>query len=65
MSNKTPAETGKRDPDSHKGSVEGDRPEDRQQANRQGDGIDAEGLPDDPVATTEDVVGANADKSQG
>ena len=53
------------DPDIHKGAIEGDRPTDEQNANPHGDGVDAEGLPDDPVAIAEDVEGANADKTQG
>ena len=65
MSNQTVRSGSARDPDRHKGSLEGDRPEDRQQANPHGDGLDAEGMPDDPVAITEDVVGANEDESQG
>jgi hypothetical protein len=53
------------DPDWHKGALEGDRPDDPQHANRHGDGIDDRGLPDDPVAIAEDVVGANEDETQG
>lgn len=54
------------DTDDHIGAVEGDRPNDRpQQGNPHGDGVNDQGLPDDPVATCEDVIGANADKSQG
>jgi hypothetical protein len=53
------------DPDSHKGAVEGDQPTDAQQGNPHGDGVDANGLPNDPVATAEDRIGANEDKSQG
>jgi len=53
------------DPDEHKGAIEGDRPGDEQIGNPNGDGINEEGLPDDPVATAEDVEGANEDKSQG
>jgi hypothetical protein len=54
------------DTDEHLGAVEGDRPTDRpQQGNPHGDGIDEQGLPDDPVATCEDVIGANEDKTQG
>jgi hypothetical protein len=53
------------DPDIHKGAIEGDRPGDEQQGNPNGDGIDDQGLPDDPVATAEDELGANEDKSQG
>jgi hypothetical protein len=53
------------DPDIHKGAVEGDQPTDEQHFNRQGDGIDENGLPDDPVAIAEDEVGANVDETQG
>jgi hypothetical protein len=53
------------DPDVHKGAIEGDRPNDEQQFNPHGDGVDDNGLPDDPVAIAEDVIGANEDKSQG
>jgi hypothetical protein len=54
------------DPDTHKGVVEGDRPTDPlQQGNPHGDGLDGNGLPDDPVATAEDQIGANEDESQG
>jgi hypothetical protein len=53
------------DPAAHKGAVEGDRPTDVQQGNPNGDGVDENGLPDDPVAIAEDVEGANEDESQG
>jgi hypothetical protein len=53
------------DTDEHLGAVEGDRPSDTQQGNPHGDGVNEEGLPDDPVATCEDVIGANEDKTQG
>ena len=53
------------DPDAHKGAIDGDRPNDEQQGNPHGDGVDENGLPDDPIAICEDVLGANADKSQG
>ena len=53
------------DPDVHKGVIEGDRPTDEQQSNPNGDGVNEEGLPDDPVATAEDAIGANEDESQG
>ena len=52
--------------DEHIGAVEGDRPTDKpQQGNPHGDGLDDQGLPDDPVAVCEDVLGANVDKTQG
>ncbi len=49
----------------HIGAVEGDRPSDVQQGNPHGDGLDDEGLPNDPVATCEDVIGANVDGTEG
>ena len=61
----TMADKQKDDPAAHKGAVEGDRPTDKQQSNPNGDGIDANGMPNDPVATAEDQAGANADKTQG
>ena len=51
--------------DEHLGAVEGDRSTDPQQGNPNGDGLDDQGMPDDPVAICEDVLGANQDKSQG
>ncbi len=53
------------DPDDHKGAIEGDRPEDEQIGNPNGDGVNDEGMPDDPVATAEDEIGANEDNTQG
>lgn len=54
-----------KDNDIHKGAVEGDRPEDEQQGNPNGTGINSEGLPDDPIATSEDKIGANEDGTEG
>jgi hypothetical protein len=56
---------GRRDPDLHRGAIEGDRPGDRQQWNRNAPGLDARGLPDDGLAMAEDAIGANEDESQG
>jgi len=53
------------DSDSHKGAIEGDRPTDEQIGNPHGPGVDEEGLPDDPVATAEDKIGANEDETEG
>jgi hypothetical protein len=53
------------DQDVHKGAVEGDRPSDEQFGNPNGPGVDDDGLPNDPVATAEDAVGANEDESEG
>lgn len=53
------------DQDAHKGAIEGDRPQDEQHYNPHGDGVDDDGLPDDPVAVAEDAEGANVDETQG
>ena len=53
------------DPDIHKGAIQGDRPTDEQQGNPSGEGIDQNGMPNDPVATAQDRIGANEDGSQG
>jgi hypothetical protein len=53
------------DQDIHKGAIEGDKPTDEQIGNPHGDGIDDQGLPDDPIAIAEDVEGANEDGTQG
>jgi len=53
------------DNDIHKGAIEGDRPGDEQQGNPHGTGLDDEGLPDDPIATSEDKIGANEDGTEG
>jgi len=53
------------DPDAHKGAIEGDRPSDEQLGNPHGDGLNEDGLPDDPIAIAEDQIGANEDESQG
>jgi hypothetical protein len=53
------------DPDLHKGAVEGDRPQDPQQGNPNGPGVNDQGLPNDPIASAEDKIGANEDESQG
>jgi hypothetical protein len=60
------AEKQKKDQDVHKGAIEGDRPTDvEQMGNPHGGGIDEEGMPDDPVATAQDEIGANEDESEG
>jgi hypothetical protein len=54
------------DPDQNKGAVEGDRPTDKQQSNKNAAGaLDGDGMPKDSVAIAEDVIGANADDTQG
>jgi hypothetical protein len=53
------------DPAAHKGAIEGDRPADEQNVENKGDGVDNQGLPNDPVATAQDKEGANADETQG
>ena len=53
------------DPDSHKGAIERDRPTDEQHGNPSGDGVDKNGMPNDPIATAQDAIGANEDGSEG
>jgi hypothetical protein len=54
-----------RDGDEHLGAVEGERATDPQPGNTNAPGINAEGLPNDPIATCEDALGANVDESEG
>jgi hypothetical protein len=54
------------DQDKSKGAVEGDRPTDKQQGNENADQpLGADGKPVDRIAIAEDVIGANADQTQG
>ena len=53
------------DPDEHKGALEGVRPTDPGQGNANAPGLDENGLPNDPVAICEDVLGANEDGTEG
>jgi len=54
------------DPDHDKGAVEGDRPTDKQQSNKNAAGaLDGDGMPKNRIAIAEDVIGANADHTQG
>ena len=54
------------DPDQDKGAVEGDHVTDKQPGNRNAQrALDSNGLPKDRKAIAEDVVGANADETQG
>jgi hypothetical protein len=52
--------------DEHMGAVEGDRADDQpNEGNPNGPGVDSNGMPNDPIATYEDAVGANVDGSEG
>jgi hypothetical protein len=54
------------DAEDHIGAVEGDRPTDNpNQGNRNAPALDENGLPNDPVAICEDVIGANVDGTEG
>jgi hypothetical protein len=53
------------DPDVHKGAVESDRPSEETNVDDRPAGIDANGMPNDPVATAQDRVGAHNDNSEG
>lgn len=48
------------------GAVEGDRPTDRpNQGNPNAPGVDGQGMPNDPVGTAQDRIGANQDEAEG
>jgi hypothetical protein len=51
--------------DEHLGAVEGDRASDPQRGNPNAPALDEQGLPADPVAICEDVLGANTDQTEG
>jgi hypothetical protein len=53
------------DGDDHMGAVEGDKATDKQQGNENATALDDAGLPVDPLAICEDVLGANIDGSEG
>ena len=53
------------DADNHMGAVEGDRATDTQQGNANAPALNDQGLPDDKVAICQDVIGANADETEG
>ena len=50
------------DNDSHKGAQEDDRPGPERSSHP---GLDANGLPNDPIAIAQDALGADVDRSQG
>jgi hypothetical protein len=49
----------------HLGAVEGDRPTDPQPGNQNAPALNDNGQPNDPVKICEDVIGANADGTEG
>lgn len=55
----------RRNPDLHRGALEGDRPGDPQQWNHNAPALDERGWPADPVAIAQDVIGANEDETEG
>ncbi len=54
----------KRDPDAHKGAIEGDRIDDEQHGNRNAPALDEDGRPRATTAIAEERVGANLDDSE-
>ena len=60
-----PAAGNGHDQDEQKGAIEGDRPTDPGQGNANAPALDENGMPDDPVAICEDVLGANEDGTEG
>ena len=56
----------RRDPDLHRGALEGDRPGDPQQWNRRAPpALDERGWPRDLIAIAQDSIGAREDDSEG
>ncbi|MCC7418515.1 MAG: 6-phosphogluconolactonase [Acidobacteria bacterium] len=53
-----------RDPDLHKGAIQGDRLGDEQQGNANAPALDASGMPAGPIAMAEDRIGANVDDGE-
>jgi hypothetical protein len=53
------------DPAAHKGAIESDRPSEETNVDDRHEGVDDNGMPNDPIATAQDVIGANEDESQG
>jgi hypothetical protein len=53
-----------KDPDEGKGAVESGTPPEGAQGTRT-PGLDEAGLPNDPIAIEQDMLGANEDESQG
>jgi hypothetical protein len=61
-----PGATKQTDQDESKGAVEGDHRTDKQQGNENADQpLGADGQPTNRIAIAEDVIGANADNTQG
>jgi hypothetical protein len=55
----------RKDPDEGKGAVEGGTLPDGGLGNPNAPGLDEAGLPNDPIAIEQDMLGANEDESQG
>jgi hypothetical protein len=53
------------DPAIHKGAIESDRPSQETNVDDRPSGVDGNGMPNDPVATAQDRIGAREDESEG
>jgi len=53
------------DPAAHQGAIESDRPSQETNVDDRPEGVDSNGLPNDPVATAQDRIGAHNDNSEG
>ena len=53
------------DSDEHIGAVEGDRSDSPEPGNANAPALDDEGMPNDDTAIAQDVIGANADETEG
>ena len=53
------------DPAAHKGAIESDRPSQETNVDDRPSGVDPNGMPNDPVASAQDRIGAHDDESEG
>jgi len=53
------------DPAAHQGAVESDRPSQETNVDDRPSGVDRDGMPNDPIATAQDRIGALEDESEG
>jgi hypothetical protein len=53
------------DPAAHKGAIESDRPSEETNVDDRPSGVDQNGMPNDPVASAQDRIGAQDDESEG
>jgi hypothetical protein len=53
------------DPAAHQGAIESDRPSQETNVDDRPTGVDPNGMPNDPIASAQDRIGAQDDESEG